>query len=177
MGGLMVLTLESQTSTQYVRFNGTHQARLPAAEGDILRAYIEFACHYTINDAEMYENAASLAPLGEQKQLFLHLACHKRETLQQLKMNRSTPAVSFTPSRIMGGNSLSRYSMYLKETPLLTLEDAINFGYWRENKTLILYEKLSKPAGHPSIAALFGFLIESQQENLKYLAELVTPVE
>ncbi|MBN1129493.1 MAG: hypothetical protein JXA71_10930 [Chitinispirillaceae bacterium] len=164
--------MESQTSRQYVHFNGIHQATVPTSEGDILRAYIEFACHYTINDAEMYENAASLAPLGEQKQLFLQLACRKMVTLQQLKINRATPAVSYTPSKKTGNNSLSRYSMDLESTPLLTLEDAINLACWRENKTVLLYEKLSKPSSHKSITALFTFLIESQRENLKYLSGL-----
>jgi hypothetical protein len=105
----MVLTMEPETARQLLLFNGIHHSSENTSEDNILRAYVEFACHRTGNDAGMYENAASLAPLYEQKLLFLHLAGRKRETLQKLRMTRSAGPITLSSPKKASGYSLARY--------------------------------------------------------------------
>lgn len=172
----MVLTMEPESARQHLLFSGIHHSSATTSEDDIFRAYVEFACHRTDNDAAMYENAASLAPLYEQKHLFLQLAGRKRETLQKVRMTRSAGPFTLSSLKKAQGHSLAQYILDLETTPLLTAEDACNLATRRENKTLLLYEKLLSTATHASIRGLFEMLVASQREHIGYIATQLASV-
>lgn len=167
----MIQTIEPATNRHHFPCNGIHHATVSNEEKDLFRAYHSFACHHTVNDADMYENAASIASLNEQKNLFSGLAGSKRTVVQKLEMNGSYNPVSFTNRSKTNAGNLTRYIMDLDTTPLITLKDAINLAYRRENKTLLLYEKILKTASFPSIKILFDYLIETQREHIAYITQ------
>jgi rubrerythrin len=171
----MVALMETTAETRQLHLSGIHHAIIPADEEDILSAYVQYAFHHTNNDVEMYENAATLAPLIEQKQLFLQLACRKREILLKLKMSLpvSSPMMKEN-SKKAPGSSLTRYILDLDSTPLLTIEDAFNLAYWRENKTTLLYENLLSSLTHHSTRMLFDFLLAEQRDCIDFITRSIS---
>jgi hypothetical protein len=167
----MIQTKEAVVNRRPMHYNGIHHAMTSNDQEDLFRAYQSFACHHTINDADMYENAASIASLSEQKKLFWGLSGCKRAVVRNLKRNGSDNSVSFTSPKNTNAGTLTRHIIDLDTTPLITLEDAINLAYWRETKTLLLYEKLLKAAGLPSIKTLFDYLMETQREHIAYITQ------
>jgi hypothetical protein len=171
----MVALMESPAENRQLHFNGAHTATIPADEEDILSAYVQFAFHRTNNEVEMYENAATFAPLLEQKQLFVQLACKKREVLLKLKTNQPVSRSTINVfSKKAPGSSLTRYILDLDSTPLLTIEDAFNLAYWRENKTALLYEKLAASVSHHSTRELFAFLLAAQRDCIDFITRRIS---
>jgi rubrerythrin len=173
-GDTMIKTLEQKTANRQLRFNGIHHATISTDKEDILNAYVQFVYHHTNNDIEMYENMASHAPLIEQKQLFLQLACRKKEVLLKLKGNLPVSTAGITGRYgKKPASSLTRFILDLDSMPLLTVENAINFAYWRENKTLALYEKLQESAVRDSLRLLFDVLVASGREHIDFITRYI----
>jgi rubrerythrin len=171
----MVALMETTAETRQLHLSGIHHAIIPADEEDILSAYVQYAFHHTNNDVEMYENAATLAPLIEQKQLFLQLACRKRVILLRLKINLpDSSSMLVANSRKTPGSSLTRYILDLDSTPLLTVEDAFNLAHWRENKTMLLYEKLLSSLTNQSTRVLFDFLLAEQRDCIDFITRSIS---
>jgi rubrerythrin len=152
-----------------LHFNGFNHVSVDDTEAGVFEAYLEFAFHRTANDAEVYENAATSSPLSEQKNFFIQLACLKKEVADKLKVLR--PEYSFIYS---GGWQQSEPQSVKQDQEadygmLATMNDAINFAFPRESKTLALYEKLSKTAHRSSVRVLFDYLLESQRHQLLFL--------
>lgn len=167
----MNLTKDIVKDRRYLRFNGSSYTAVIADkdEDEIFKAYIEFAYYHTINDAEMYEKAVLICRLKEQKTLFSQLACRKREVLNKLKMNRTNFTIALTPPGEIGLGSLNRYLPDMDTIHFFTLEDAFDFAYRRENKTLGLYNKLQKTTHYSMSKLLFDYLIEAQSNLIQYL--------
>jgi len=121
----MIQTKEAVVNRRPMHYNGIHHAMTSNDQEDLFRAYQSFACHHTINDADMYENAASIASLSEQKKFFLGLAGCKRTVVQKLKMNGSDNSVSFSSQRNTNVGNLTRYIMDL-DAAIATIMAALN---------------------------------------------------
>jgi rubrerythrin len=154
---------------QHLHFNGLRHATVGNGEEEILEAYLAFAYYHTLNNAEKYENAAANSRLDEQKTLFSQLACRKREVAHRLKSNRSDAALLFEREKKHPNFPQEGAEIDSEVDPLFTLNNAFDFAYRREYKTLAVYEKLAKAVHIPSVRVLFDYLMESQVEHIRYL--------
>lgn len=154
---------------QNLQFQGIRHATNGNNEGELFKAYLDFAYYHLKNAAEMYENAATVLQLQQQKALFSQLACRKREVISKLRLNGyDTPADVNSTGR-SGVSPFTRYLMDVELTPLMTRKEAFDFAYGKETKTLAIYEKLAGTAHLFSIKLLFNYLLESQRQHLVYL--------
>ena len=170
----MIAPVVNRYTTRQRGMYGIQHTTIRTYDEDILNAYVQFAYHHTGNDIEMYENAATLAPLTDQKQLFFQLACIKGETLLRLRKNYPhAPSVWSAQGGKSPAGSLTRYILDLESSSLLTLDDALNLAYWRENKSMLLYEKLRDSVYSPAVSALFGILILTQQECIAHITQRI----
>jgi len=149
--------------------SGIHHVRVIHDEEELSKAYFDFAYFHSKNAAEMYENAAMVLQLPDQKSLFLQLACRKRDVLNTLRMDRADTIVNITSVRKSNMGSMAKYLMDTELSPRTTLKESFDFAYGKETKTLALYQKMAAAANLGSIKALFDFLIESQRGHIQYL--------
>jgi rubrerythrin len=156
-------------TAQHVHFNGIHHTTVGNGEEEILEAYLAFAYYHSRSNAEKYENAAANSRLGEQRTLFSQLACRKREVVHRLKINRSDAALLFEMEKKSPGFPEEGSAIDFEVDPLFTLNNAFDFAYRREYKTLAMYEKLAKAVYISSVRILFDYLVESQMEHIRYL--------
>jgi rubrerythrin len=148
---------------------GIRHVRVISDEEELSKAYFDFAYFRSKNAEKMYENAAAVLPLPEQKALFLQLACRKRDVLTTLKMDRPDTVVTYNSARQSGLGSMVKYLMDTELSPHTTLKESFDFAYDKETKTLALYEKMAGVANVRSTRVLFDFLIESQRRHIQYL--------
>jgi rubrerythrin len=165
-----VFTKEALTTKWHFRFNGISSVADDDSETGVYNAYLEFAFHRTMHDAEAYEDAARNSRSGEQKNLFVQLACRKQEVSDTLKMYRSDSSFTNDTGKKQSVFIPSKQPQQQTDKGMFaTMNDAINFAFQRENRTLELYEKMAKTAHLFSIRALFDYLLESQRHQMLYL--------
>lgn len=164
-----VLINDPATARRHLHYNGINHVTVGDNAAEVFKAYLNFALHHTINDAEVYDNAAANSRLSEQKKLFVQLACRKKEVIDKLKMHRSDSTFIYVAGWKQTGYSLAEHQKEVESVPPATMNGTLNFAYQREHRTLALYEKLGKTAHLSSVRVLFDYLLESQRHQILYL--------
>jgi len=166
----MVYVKEDSIPKKHVYYYGPTQITVADGEKGIFAAFIEFAVRHTINDMEIYENAARNASVQNQKILFIQLSCRKKEVLSKLKLQRANYSILYSTEKLRNNGSLSRFQKKTEDVLLISFEDALNFATQRECGTLEVYKKLEKIMQLSSTKTLFEYLVKSQNSFMDFLS-------
>lgn len=154
-----------------LHFSNFNRNTPPDNNIEVFNAYLEFAYHHTLNDAEIYENARTISRLPEQKNLFIQLACRKSDVADRLRLYMSDSAIAHFTKRTPAGHALVKKIKDTESFTFPTMDDAVTFASQRESRTTAFYKKLSKTANLAAVRAMFDFLLESQRRHLLYITQ------
>jgi hypothetical protein len=166
---MVIVKNEPALSNRHIHFRGLTEAFAIDCEEGLFAALLEIAYHHTVNDIEIYENEVINSNQHNQKSFFLQLIFRKKDVINRLKMYRS----EFYLGHATIGEHRKRSS---PKNPIKKsfpspegVNEAFQFAFQRENRSLALFSKLKESMGHDSTKALFDYLISAQNDCILYL--------